>query len=110
MILHRGLIGLNTTLDPDAMTRCGSTVTVSSDVPFHRSYVIGGVIRPIDVEDPPTPTSFAPGDVPSTSLDGCGVLSHFGRSIWNCFAFLVLILVLVLRPTGLLGEKVSDRA
>lgn len=34
----------------------------------------------------------------------------FGSNYQNIFAFLVLILVLVLRPTGLLGEKVSDRA
>ncbi len=34
----------------------------------------------------------------------------FGSNYQDIFAFLVLILVLVLRPTGLLGEKVSDRA
>ena len=33
----------------------------------------------------------------------------FGSNYQDIFAFLVLILVLVLRPTGLLGEKVSDR-
>ena len=33
-----------------------------------------------------------------------------GSHYQDIFAFLVLILVLVLRPTGLLGEKVSDRA
>jgi len=34
----------------------------------------------------------------------------FGSNYQDIFAFLVLILVLILRPTGLLGEKVSDRA
>jgi len=34
----------------------------------------------------------------------------FGSNYQDIFAFLVLILVLVLRPTGLLGERVSDRA
>ena len=34
----------------------------------------------------------------------------FGSNYQDIFAFLILILVLVLRPTGLLGEKVSDRA
>jgi branched-chain amino acid transport system permease protein len=34
----------------------------------------------------------------------------FGSNYQDIFAFLVLILVLVLRPTGLLGEKVSERA
>ena len=34
----------------------------------------------------------------------------FGSNYQDIFAFLVLILVLVFRPTGLLGEKVSDRA
>jgi branched-chain amino acid transport system permease protein len=34
----------------------------------------------------------------------------FGSNYQDVFAFLVLILVLVLRPSGLLGERVSDRA
>jgi branched-chain amino acid transport system permease protein len=34
----------------------------------------------------------------------------FGSNYQDIFAFLVLILVLLLRPTGLLGERVSDRA
>ena len=34
----------------------------------------------------------------------------FGSNYQDIFAFLVLILVLVFRPTGLLGERVSDRA
>lgn len=33
-----------------------------------------------------------------------------GSNYQDIFAFMVLILVLVLRPRGLLGEKVSDRA
>ncbi len=46
---------------------------------------------------------------------GAGYISDltggvFGSNYQDIFAFLVLILVLVLRPTGLLGEKVSDRA
>ncbi len=36
--------------------------------------------------------------------------SVFGSNYQDIFAFLVLILVLVLRPMGLLGEKISDRA
>jgi len=34
----------------------------------------------------------------------------FGSNYQDVFAFLVLILVLVLRPSGLLGERVADRA
>lgn len=34
----------------------------------------------------------------------------FGSNYQDVFAFLVLIMVLVLRPTGLLGERVSERA
>lgn len=34
----------------------------------------------------------------------------FGSNYQDIFAFLVLILVLVFKPSGLLGEKVSDRA
>ena len=34
----------------------------------------------------------------------------FGSNYRDVFAFLVLILVLVLRPSGLLGERVGDRA
>ena len=33
-----------------------------------------------------------------------------GSHYQDVFAFLVLILVLVFRPTGLLGERVSERA
>jgi branched-chain amino acid transport system permease protein len=34
----------------------------------------------------------------------------FGSNYQDVFAFAVLILVLVFRPSGLLGERVSDRA
>jgi hypothetical protein len=34
----------------------------------------------------------------------------FGSNYQDVFAFIVLILVLVFRPSGLLGERVSDRA
>jgi branched-chain amino acid transport system permease protein len=34
----------------------------------------------------------------------------FGSNYQDVFAFLVLIMVLVFRPTGLLGERVSERA
>ncbi|MCX8566322.1 MAG: amino acid/amide ABC transporter membrane protein 1, HAAT family (TC 3.A.1.4.-) [Glomeribacter sp. 1016415] len=34
----------------------------------------------------------------------------FGSNYQDVFAFIVLIVVLVLRPSGLLGERVSDRA
>jgi branched-chain amino acid transport system permease protein len=37
-------------------------------------------------------------------------MSVFGSSYKDVFAFIVLILVLVFRPQGLLGERVSDRA
>ncbi|MDX9994331.1 MAG: hypothetical protein RBS28_03330, partial [Rhodocyclaceae bacterium] len=40
--------------------------------------------------------------------DGHVVL--FGSNYQDVFAFLVLILVLVFRPSGLLGERVSERA
>jgi branched-chain amino acid transport system permease protein len=34
----------------------------------------------------------------------------FGSNYQDVFAFIVLIAVLVLRPSGLLGERVGDRA
>jgi branched-subunit amino acid ABC-type transport system permease component len=34
----------------------------------------------------------------------------FGSDYQDVFAFLVLIAVLVLRPSGLLGERVGERA
>jgi branched-chain amino acid transport system permease protein len=34
----------------------------------------------------------------------------FGSNYQDVFAFVVLILVLVFRPSGLLGERVSERA
>ncbi|MSQ18990.1 MAG: branched-chain amino acid ABC transporter permease [Betaproteobacteria bacterium] len=37
-------------------------------------------------------------------------ISLFGSNYQDVFAFLVLIAVLVLRPSGLLGERVGDRA
>ena len=45
--------------------------------------------------------------------DRCADGGHFilfGSNYQDVFAFLVLILVLVLRPSGLLGERVGDRA
>jgi branched-chain amino acid transport system permease protein len=43
----------------------------------------------------------------------CAAGGHFilfGSNYQDVFAFLVLILVLVFRPSGLLGERVGDRA
>ncbi|MBY0444130.1 MAG: branched-chain amino acid ABC transporter permease, partial [Burkholderiales bacterium] len=34
----------------------------------------------------------------------------FGSNYKDIFAFIVLIIVLVFRPSGLLGERVADRA
>jgi branched-chain amino acid transport system permease protein len=39
-----------------------------------------------------------------------GVLSLFGSNYQDVFAFMVLIMVLIFRPSGLLGERVGDRA
>jgi branched-chain amino acid transport system permease protein len=50
----------------------------------------------------------------STALaERCAEDGHmvvFGSNYQDVFAFIVLILVLVFRPSGLLGERVSDRA
>jgi branched-chain amino acid transport system permease protein len=46
-------------------------------------------------------------------IDACRDGGHFilfGSNYQDVFAFLVLILVLVFRPSGLLGERVGDRA
>jgi branched-chain amino acid transport system permease protein len=46
-------------------------------------------------------------------IDACKDGGHFilfGSNYQDVFAFLVLILVLVFRPSGLLGERVGDRA
>ncbi|MFM9559335.1 branched-chain amino acid ABC transporter permease, partial [Streptomyces caniscabiei] len=38
-------------------------------------------------------------------------MEQFGSQSWaNVWAFVLLILVLLVRPQGLLGERVSDRA
>jgi branched-chain amino acid transport system permease protein len=37
-------------------------------------------------------------------------LTLFGSNYQDVFAFFVLIAVLIFRPSGLLGERVSDRA
>src|SRR3954470_18916373 len=42
--------------------------------------------------------------------EGGGNFVLFGSNYQDVFAFIVLILVLVLRPSGLLGERVGDRA
>jgi branched-chain amino acid transport system permease protein len=39
-----------------------------------------------------------------------GQVSLFGSNYQDVFAFFVLILVLIFRPSGLLGERVADRA
>ena len=39
-----------------------------------------------------------------------GQVSMFGSNYQDVFAFFVLILVLIFRPSGLLGERVSERA
>ena len=53
------------------------------------------------------------GNIQGAMLGGLllGLIEALGAGyIGDIFAFMVLILVLVLRPRGLLGEKVSDRA
>jgi branched-chain amino acid transport system permease protein len=45
-----------------------------------------------------------------SACDGGGHFILFGSNYQDVFAFLVLIMVLVLRPSGLLGERVGDRA
>jgi branched-chain amino acid transport system permease protein len=50
---------------------------------------------------------------PAARIEACAGDGHFilfGSNYQDVFAFLVLILVLVLRPQGLLGERVGDRA
>jgi len=44
------------------------------------------------------------------ACDGGGHFILFGSNYQDVFAFVVLILVLVFRPQGLLGERVGDRA
>ncbi|MDH4190134.1 MAG: hypothetical protein OEW21_08015, partial [Betaproteobacteria bacterium] len=52
-------------------------------------------------------------DFSDALAERCAVDRHFilfGSNYQDVFAFLVLIAVLVLRPSGLLGERVGDRA
>jgi branched-chain amino acid transport system permease protein len=52
-------------------------------------------------------------DFLASSIDDCaggGNFVLFGSNYQDVFAFIVLILVLVFRPSGLLGERVGDRA
>jgi len=48
--------------------------------------------------------------VPLQACEGGGHFILFGSNYQDVFAFLVLIFVLVLRPQGLLGERVGDRS
>jgi branched-chain amino acid transport system permease protein len=51
--------------------------------------------------------------ISSALAERCAVDGHvvlFGSNYQDVFAFAVLIVVLVFRPSGLLGERVSDRA
>lgn len=45
-----------------------------------------------------------------SACEGGGHFILFGSNYQDVFAFVVLILVLVFRPSGLLGERVGDRA
>jgi branched-chain amino acid transport system permease protein len=45
-----------------------------------------------------------------SACEGGGYFILFGSNYQDVFAFVVLILVLVFRPQGLLGERVGDRA
>ena len=45
-----------------------------------------------------------------SDCDGGGHFVLFGSNYQDVIAFMVLILVLVFRPSGLLGERVGDRA
>ena len=47
---------------------------------------------------------------PAASCSDGGHFIVFGSNYQDVFAFVVLILVLVFRPSGLLGERVGDRA
>ena len=47
---------------------------------------------------------------PAASCADGGHFTLFGSNYQDVFAFVVLILVLVFRPSGLLGERVGDRA
>ena len=56
------------------------------------------------------------GNIPGAMLGGLllGVLEAMGAAyispIWkDAIAFLVLIVILIFRPTGLLGERVADK-
>jgi branched-chain amino acid transport system permease protein len=48
--------------------------------------------------------------LPLQACEGGGHFILFGSNYQDVFAFIVLILVLVFRPQGLLGERVGDRA
>lgn len=52
------------------------------------------------------------GLVESLGAGYIGTLTHgfFGSNYQDIFAFIVLIMVLTLRPSGLMGERVADRA
>jgi branched-chain amino acid transport system permease protein len=48
--------------------------------------------------------------LPLQACEGGGTFILAGSNYQDVFAFIVLILVLVIRPQGLLGERVGDRA
>jgi len=44
---------------------------------------------------------------PSLVLDGLGIRSPY--QLKDAIAFLMLVLVLIFRPTGILGERLSEK-
>jgi branched-chain amino acid transport system permease protein len=52
------------------------------------------------------------GIIESMAAGYIGTLTHgfLGSHYQDIFAFIVLILVLTLRPSGLMGERVADRS
>ena len=51
------------------------------------------------------------GNIPGAMIGGLllGVIEALGMAWKDAIAFLVLILILIIRPTGLLGERVADK-
>ena len=76
---------------------CTVTAAVLGGIGNVRGALIGGILL---------------GIIEALGAGYLGELTHgvFGSNYQDVFAFMVLILVLIFRPAGLLGERVAHRA
>ena len=96
---------------PFALAQIGTTwVRITN---YAILYVLLGIVEALGAGYIGDFTDLCRYDFFTTRLAACaggGNFVLFGSNYQDVFAFMVLILVLVFRPSGLLGERVGDRA